>query len=80
MPSNFPVTTVWIAADHLTPDGAWWRKMFFCSYCGKPVAKYVGLVELIVPGRAPVQLPVEIKCGNNKCNAVYSFQAILEHE
>lgn len=76
---ELPIVTVWLTEDLLDqPGNPKFKKMFFCNYCGQPLAKFTGLIYMQAPGESPQELPVaEFKCPNRHCNAVYCFMGVL---
>lgn len=70
------VTSVILSHD-LTDTSGDHLYMFRCIRCGSPILQYMGFVVQILPGLAPVNLPIIIRCRNSSCKHYYSFQTIV---
>ena len=71
------ITTVTLAPEYDDPK---MEKVyiFHCPRCGNKLIQYKGFVASILPGMAPVSLPVILKCSNNKCNQKYAFSGFAQ--
>jgi len=51
--------------------------LFHCVKCGNAVVQYQGFVVQILPGLAPISLPIVARCNNSTCRQKYAFSALV---
>jgi hypothetical protein len=74
--NEMQVTTVILHKD-LTDKDNDKIYLFHCIVCGNPVIQYQGFVTQILPGLAPIDLPVIARCNNSTCKHKYAFRAVV---
>lgn len=51
--------------------------LFHCIRCGNPVVQYQGFIVNILPGMAPIELPIVVRCNNSSCKHKYAMSAVV---